>query len=68
MILESNCPTAILSNIELNHVVATLFNDNATAGVAHKVQFNGSNLASGIYLSHLEFDGKMQVKKMLLLK
>jgi len=31
-------------------------------------RFNGSNLASGIYFSRLEFDGKMQVKKMLLLK
>ena len=48
--------------------VATLFNDEATAGVVHLVQFNGSNLASGIYFSRLEFGGKMQVKKMLLLK
>ena len=48
--------------------VATLFNDEAVAGVVHQVQFNGSNLASGIYFSRLEFDGKMQVKKMLLLK
>ena len=48
--------------------VATLFNDETTAGVVHQVQFNGSNLASGVYFSRLEFGGKMQVKKMLLLK
>ena len=48
--------------------VATLFNDEAATGVVHQVQFNGSNLASGIYFSRLEFGGKMQVKKMLLLK
>ena len=48
--------------------VATLFNDEAAAGVIHQVQFNGSNLASGIYFSRLEFGGNMQVRKMLLLK
>jgi Secretion system C-terminal sorting domain len=48
--------------------IATLFNDEAVAGVVHQVQFNGSNLASGIYFSRLEFRGKMQVRKMLLLK
>ncbi len=52
----------------LGQEVATLFNDEAAAGVIHQVQFNGSNLASGIYFSRLEFGGKMQVKKMLLLK
>ena len=48
--------------------VVTLFSDEAAAGVIHQVQFNGSNLASGIYFSRLEFGGKMQMKKMLLLK
>jgi hypothetical protein len=52
----------------LGQEVATLFNGDATAGTYHQVQFNGSNLASGIYFSRLEFGGKMQVKKMLLLK
>ncbi len=56
-----------VSNV-LGQEVATLFNDEAAAGVIHQVQFNGLNLASGIYFSRLEFDGKMQVKKMLLLK
>ena len=48
--------------------VATLFNDEAVAGVVHQVQFNASKLASGIYFSRLEFGGNMQVKKMMLLK
>jgi hypothetical protein len=48
--------------------VATLFNDEATAGIVHQVQFNGSNLASATYFSRLEFGGKMLVKKMMLLK
>ncbi len=52
----------------LGQEVATLFDSEAEAGVYHQVQFNGSNLASGIYFSRLEFDGTMQVKKMLLLK
>lgn len=52
----------------LGQEVATLFNDEAVAGVNHQVQFNGSNLSSGVYFSRLEFGGKMQVKKMVLLK
>ncbi len=52
----------------LGQEVATLFAGDATAGTIHQVQFNASNLSSGIYFSRLEFGGKMQVKKMLLLK
>ncbi|HTY10325.1 MAG TPA: T9SS type A sorting domain-containing protein [Bacteroidota bacterium] len=52
----------------LGQEVATLFNGNAAAGSYHQVQFNASNLASGIYFSQLEFGGKVQIKKMLLLK
>ena len=52
----------------LGQEVATLFNDNAAAGVRHQVQFNAANLASGIYFSQLEFAGKVQIRKMLLLK
>ncbi len=52
----------------LGQEVATLFDAETTAGTNHQVQFNASNLASGIYFSRLEFGGKMQVKKMLLLK
>ena len=52
----------------LGEEVATLYSDQAAAGVVHQVQFNGSNLASGIYFSRLEFGGRMQVRKMVLLK
>ncbi len=52
----------------LGQEVATLFDGEAAAGAYHQAQFNASNLASGIYFSRLEFGGKMQVKKMLLLK
>ena len=52
----------------LGQEVATLFNNNAEAGIYHQVQFDAANLASGIYFSQLEFGGKVAVKKMLLLK
>jgi len=52
----------------LGQEVATLFNSETSAGISHQVEFNASNFASGIYFSRLEFGGKMQMKKMLLLK
>ncbi len=55
--------------------VATLVNNNLTQGM-HSVQFNASNLASGVYLYRLQVNtpgtgsgaGFVQVKKMLLIK
>ena len=52
----------------LGQEVAGLFGGEAEAGVYHQVQFNAWNLASGIYFARLEFGGKMEMKKMLLLK
>ncbi len=52
----------------LGQEVATLFNGEAAAGVNQQVEFNASNLASGVYFSRLEFGGKTQMNKMLLLK
>ncbi|HTX18882.1 MAG TPA: LamG-like jellyroll fold domain-containing protein [Bacteroidota bacterium] len=52
----------------LGQEVATLFDGTTDAGEYHQVTFDGSRLASGIYFSRLEFNGKMMVKKMLLLK
>ena len=52
----------------LGQEVSTLFDGTAAAGEYHKATFDASRLASGIYFSRLEFDGKTQVKKMLLLK
>ena len=47
--------------------VATIVNEYKPAG-NYSVQFNGSNLASGIYLYRLESGQFSQVKKMILLK
>ena len=47
--------------------VATLINKFESAGI-HKVRFDGTNLASGIYFYTLYFDNKIISKKMLLLK
>jgi len=52
----------------LGQEVATLFDGVTTAGAIHQVEFNASNLASGTYFSRLEYGGKVQMKKMLLLK
>jgi Secretion system C-terminal sorting domain len=52
----------------LGQKVATLFDGHATAGTKHQRQFNGSDLASGIYFSRLEFAGETQIRKMILLK
>jgi len=47
--------------------VATIINENKAAG-SYSVQFNGSNLASGIYLYRLESGNYSAVKKFILLK
>ncbi len=52
----------------LGQEVATLFDAVATAGEYHQATLDASRFASGIYFSRLEFNGKMLVKKMLLLK
>jgi len=52
----------------LGEEVATLFDGEATAGISHQVVFNAANYANGIYFSRLEFDGKMEIKKMMLVK
>jgi hypothetical protein len=46
--------------------VATLFNGEAEAGKYNHVQFNKSGLAKGPYFSKLEFNGNVNLKKMLL--
>ncbi len=48
--------------------VATLFNGEAVAGTYHQVHFNASGLASGVYFSRLEYNGKVQLKKLILQK
>lgn len=51
----------------LGQKVATLVNDFKTKGT-YKVNFNGSNLASGVYLYSLQYGKNMLTKKMVLLK
>jgi len=48
--------------------IATLFNGEAESGKYHQVQFNANGFATGLYLSRLEFDGKVQLKKMMIVK
>ncbi len=47
--------------------VATLANGSFDGG-SYEFSFNGKNLASGIYISSLSFNGKIKTKKMMLLK
>jgi len=56
----------IVYNI-LGSKVATLVNDYKPAG-SYSVQFNGTNLASGIYLYRLESGAYTSTKKLILLK
>ena len=66
--VPSNGKTRLTVYNTLGQEVAVLFDAVATAGDYHQATFDASHLASGIYFSRLEFGGKMQVKKMLLLK
>jgi hypothetical protein len=52
----------------LGQEIATLFDGPAEAGMYNHVQFNASEHASGLYISRLEYNGSVQMKKMVLLK
>ena len=52
----------------LGEEVKTLFDGMARAGISHQAVFDASHLASGIYFSRLEFEGRIEVKKMVLMK
>lgn len=62
---EGNVKLTIYNSI--GSKVATIVNDYKPAG-NYSVQFNGSNLASGIYLYRLESGGYTAVKKFILMK
>jgi hypothetical protein len=51
----------------LGKEVTTLVNDYRTAGT-HQVEFNASNLASGVYLYRIEAGDFKDVKRMMLIK
>ncbi len=52
----------------LGQEVATLYDGPAEAGIYNHVKFNASEYASGLFVSRLEFNGSVQIKKMMLLK
>ena len=52
----------------LGQEVATLFEGSAEGGKIYTVSFDGSNLASGLYFYTLSSAGKMQTKRMLMMK
>ncbi len=51
----------------LGRMIFTLINETLEAGY-HEVQFDGSQLVSGIYFYRLEFDGQIKNRQMLLVK
>jgi hypothetical protein len=51
----------------LGQEVATLINQNVDAGY-HEINFNASNLASGMYIYRIQAGNYVAVKKMMLLK
>jgi hypothetical protein len=66
--VPSNGKTTLRILNTLGQEVATLFNGEAKAGKNNHVQFNTSGLAKGLYFSKLEFNGKVNLNKMLLVK
>jgi len=66
-IRETERVTLSVYNVIGQHI-QTLFNGEAEAGVSHKVAFDASGLASGIYFYQLNFDQTRIMRKMLLLK
>jgi flagellar hook assembly protein FlgD len=48
-------------------LVETLVDGYQSAGY-HQIEFNGKNLASGIYFCGMEFEGKALMKKLMLVK
>ena len=47
--------------------VATLVNEVKDAGT-YSAQFDGAKLSSGIYFARLSSDGKIQIRKLMLMK
>ena len=66
--VPSNGRTTLRILNTLGQEIAMLFNGEAEAGKYNQVQFNTSGLAKGLYFSKLEFNGNVQMKKVLLVK
>ncbi len=65
-ILKTSKVTLTVYNI-LGQIIVTLVNQNLQAG-NHEVNFNGSNISSGVYFYRLNAGSFTSTKKMLLLK
>ncbi|HEY6952753.1 MAG TPA: T9SS type A sorting domain-containing protein, partial [Bacteroidota bacterium] len=52
----------------LGKEVATLLDEDTKAGEYQQVVFDATKLASGVYISRLEFGGKQLLRKLVLMK
>jgi hypothetical protein len=48
--------------------IATLFSGNVQAGKYNQVTFNMNEMANGLYFTKLESNGKVDMKKIMLVK
>jgi hypothetical protein len=51
----------------LGKEITTLLNEKEEAGL-HKIEFNPTNLSSGVYFYTLKTEGFLQTKKMILIR
>ena len=65
--LSANSFTSLKVYDAIGREVATLVDEVKEAG-NYSAQFNGARLSSGIYFARLSSSGKMQIKKLLLMK
>ncbi len=64
---SNNSEVRLVIYNSLGNEVATLLNSNLREG-RYEVEFNGSNLPSGVYFCRLMYEGNFATAKMLLLK
>jgi len=71
-VIEFVVPTSGFATLKvyniLGQAVATVFEGNEEAGKIYAARFDGSNLPSWLYLYQLRSEGKIETKRMLLLK
>ncbi len=65
--LSENSFTTLKVYDALGKEVSTLINENKTSG-NYEIEFNGSNLASGVYFYRLESAEFIEIKRMVLIK
>ncbi|MFZ4622022.1 MAG: FG-GAP-like repeat-containing protein [Bacteroidota bacterium] len=66
--LQTSGLTSLKVYDAIGREVATLVNEVLEAGVYHQRTFDASRLTSGVYFARLTSSGKVQIKKMLLMK